>query len=250
MAFSRSAILRNLRNFRGRPTVPRPQLNQVARRTYASGGHEHANAGGDAVWAAGAVAVTIPACWFLISNKQDNSHGHKGHGDSHAAHAEEHAEEEKPEEKEDVEPAESVEKTEEKEEPKQSDESDSDDETKDQDTPATSDDETVVAETDKNVRKSIPDAKGGNKARLDSKAAIKQGEDNSEGSEGEPSDKAAASKEPQGKNSQSGKQEGLSNTDTKHSTDITNDPSKSKKSEGAPETAKVKGTVDPNRPQA
>ncbi|KAB8299786.1 hypothetical protein EYC80_000038 [Monilinia laxa] len=250
MAFSRSAILRNLRNFRGRPTVARPQFNQVARRTYASGGHEHAKAGGDAVWAAGAVAVTVPTCWFLISNKPESSHGHGGHGDGHGAHAEEHEEEEeKPEEKEDDKPAESEEKPEEKEEPKKSDESDSDDETKDQDTPATSDDESVVGETDKNVQKSVPDAKGGNKTRLESKAAIKQGEDGSEGSEEEPSDKAAASKEPQGKNSQSGKQEGLSNTDTKHSTDITNDPSKSKKSEGAPETAKVKGTVDPNRPQ-
>ena len=49
--------------------------------------------------------------------------------------------------------------------------------------------------------------------------------------------------------SQSGKQEGLSNTDTKHSTDILNDPEKSTKGEGAPETAKSKGTVDPQRPQ-
>lgn len=146
--------------------------------------------------AAGAVAVTVPTCWFLISNKPESSHGHGGHGDSHGAHAEEHEEEEqkseeeeKPEEKEDDKPAESEEKPEEKEEPKKSDESDSDDETKDQDTPATSDDESVVGETDKNVRKSVPDAKGGNKARLESKAAVKQGEDNSEGKEGEPSDK-------------------------------------------------------------
>ncbi|ESZ96087.1 hypothetical protein SBOR_3564 [Sclerotinia borealis F-4128] len=261
MAFSRSAILRGVRNFRGRPSVARPQVNQVARRTYASGGHEHAKAGGDAIWAAGAVAVTVPACWFLIANKPE-SHGHEEHGDSHGdAHAEEHEEEEeKPEEKEDDKAAESEEKTEDKteeksedkEEPKESeksDESDSDDEAKEQDTPATSDDDNVVGETDKNVRKSIPDAKGGNKARLESKAAITQGEDNSEAKEGEPSDKAAASKKPQGRNSQSGKQEGLSNTDTKHSTDINNDPTKSKKGEGAPETAKVKGTVDPNRPQ-
>merc|ERR1711964_324615 len=98
-----------------RPTASRPQIfRQIARRGYASGGHESAKAGGDAIWAAGAVAVTAPT------------------GD---------------------------------------------------------------------------------------------------------------------KNSQSAKQEGLSNTDTKHSTDIGNDPSKSKKAEGGPDTAKVKGTVDPNRPQ-
>jgi len=141
-------------------------------------------------------------------------------------------------------------KTEDKEEPKEtdkSDESSSDDEAKDQDTPATSDDDSVVGETDKNVRKSFPDAKGGNKGKLESKAAIKQGEDNSKGKDGEPADKPAASKEALGKNTQSGKQEGLSNTDTKHSTDITNNSDKSQKVEGAPETAKVKGTVDPNR---
>lgn len=150
--------------------------------------------------AAGAVAVTVPTCWFLISNKPDNSHAHGDHGDSHGAHAGEHEEEEekseeeeeKPEEKEDEKPADSEEKTEEKEEPKESDKSegsDSKDEAKEQDTPATSDDETVVGETGKNVRKSIPDAKGGKKARLESKAAIKQGEDNSEAKEGEPTDK-------------------------------------------------------------
>ena len=50
-------------------------------------------------------------------------------------------------------------------------------------------------------------------------------------------------------NTQSGKQEGLSNTDTKHSTNIADDPGKSKKGEGSPETAKSKGTVDPGRPQ-
>lgn len=49
-------------------------------------------------------------------------------------------------------------------------------------------------------------------------------------------------------NTQSGKQEGLSNTDTKHSTNIAEDPEKSTKPEG-PETAKSKGTVDPHRPQ-
>ena len=61
---------------------------------------------------------------------------------------------------------------------------------------------------------------------------------------------AASSKSPGGlTTSQSGKQEGLSNTDTKHSTDIANDPEKSKKGEGSPETAKLKGTVSPARPQ-
>jgi hypothetical protein len=46
----------------------------------------------------------------------------------------------------------------------------------------------------------------------------------------------------------SGKQEGISNTDTKHSTDLVSDSEKSKKGEGGPETAKSKGTISPNRP--
>ncbi|KAB8238051.1 hypothetical protein ETB97_006073 [Aspergillus alliaceus] len=46
----------------------------------------------------------------------------------------------------------------------------------------------------------------------------------------------------------SGKQEGLSNTDT--SNPYVNEPGKSEKGEGETETAKVKGTVDPERPQA
>ncbi|GAB1199513.1 hypothetical protein BDV32DRAFT_119205 [Aspergillus pseudonomiae] len=46
----------------------------------------------------------------------------------------------------------------------------------------------------------------------------------------------------------SGKQEGLSNTDT--SNPYVNEPGKSQKGEGETETAKVKGTVDPERPQA
>ena len=41
----------------------------------------------------------------------------------------------------------------------------------------------------------------------------------------------------------------MSNTDTKHSEDITNSSEKSTKGEGTVETAKVKGTVSPQRPQ-
>lgn len=47
----------------------------------------------------------------------------------------------------------------------------------------------------------------------------------------------------------SGKQEGLSNTDTKHSYDLDKDSERSKKGEGQAETSKVKGTVDPKRSQ-
>jgi hypothetical protein len=44
-------------------------------------------------------------------------------------------------------------------------------------------------------------------------------------------------------------QAGMSNTDTKHSEDVSQDPGKSKKGEGTVDTAKVKGTIKPDRPQ-
>ncbi|KAL8930690.1 MAG: hypothetical protein Q9208_000561 [Pyrenodesmia sp. 3 TL-2023] len=96
------------------------------------------------------------------------------------------------------------------------------------------------------VRKHIPDAKGGAKKRISSEYGKRQGSP-VEGDEGStnrrfaaytPSDEDVASK-----------QEGISNTDTKHSFDLSSDPEKSKKGEGFVETAKVKGPVDPSRPQ-
>jgi hypothetical protein len=47
----------------------------------------------------------------------------------------------------------------------------------------------------------------------------------------------------------SDKQRGMSNTDTRHSTDLAQNPEKSNKGEGTVDTAKIKGTVDPSRPQ-
>ena len=57
-------------------------------------------------------------------------------------------------------------------------------------------------------------------------------------------------KEDKSDNEMSGKQEGLSNTDTHHSSQVSKQDDKSKKGEGTPETAKSMGTVDPNRPMA
>lgn len=50
-----------------------------------------------------------------------------------------------------------------------------------------------------------------------------------------------------GPNSISFKQQGLSNADTMNP--FVNEPGKSQKGEGETETAKVKGTVSPTRPQ-
>ncbi|KAI9051489.1 hypothetical protein LZ554_004535 [Drepanopeziza brunnea f. sp. 'monogermtubi'] len=247
MAFSRFAALRS--SIRAaRPTAARPQLfRQVVRRGYASGSHEPAQASGDALWAAAAVAVTIPSCWWILSKAPDASHGHGGHGGEHGeAHGEEHKEEAE-EEAEDKAEEKSDEAEAKSDDSGKSEESDSDDDKDESNTPKTSDDEGEEKSSDdgKNTKTIVPDAKGGNKKRLESNKGIKAGETDSEDS----SDKAASSKPVGDKNSQTSKQEGLTNTDTKHSTDITNDPTKSKKGEGAPETAKVKGTVDPNRPQ-
>lgn len=143
--------------------------------------------------AAGAVAVTLPSCYFILS-QDTGAH----HGDDHGSHGEEHEEEESKEESseeaeseekpdEDGDKEEKTESTDESEKSddsgkteaaEKSDDSDSGDE-KDADTPETSDDESdephKVGEDAKNVRKHVPDAKGGAKARLESKAAITQG---------------------------------------------------------------------------
>jgi len=101
-----------------------------------------------------------------------------------------------------------------------------------------------------NTVESYPDSKGGYKKRINSEAGMKQGTAEKAPTKGYESvdDKAAASKSPGGRGTTSGKQEGLSNTDTKYSIDLTNNPDKSQKGEGTPETAKLKGTVDVGRP--
>ena len=91
----------------------------------------------------------------------------------------------------------------------------------------------------------VPDAKGGAKRRVESRQGKDLGQ--IEQMEGDAEDKAAPSKDAApGGTAQ--KQQGLSNTNTKHSIDIGNSDQYSKKGEGAPETAKMQGTVDPNRP--
>jgi len=91
----------------------------------------------------------------------------------------------------------------------------------------------------------VPDAKGGAKRRVESRQGKDLGQIEQMGGDAE--DKGAPSKDA-APNSTAQKQQGLSNTNTKHSIDIGNSDQYSKKGEGAPETAKIQGTVDPNRP--
>jgi hypothetical protein len=220
---------------------------QIGRRGYASGGHESTKAGGDAVWAAGAIAVTVPTCWYLLQNAPEPAHGHEGHSDDRSkAHDEESKDEgeEKSDDGEEKEEFKDVDK-----DIGKSENSDSDDESKDLDT---SDDEgkgeTKESKTG-DTRKHIPDAKGGAKKRIESEKGMNQDERVQQSGDEESKDKPAASKPAGSQSLQLGKQEGLSNTNSKHSTDIANNPEKSTKGEGTPETAKSKGTVDPKPPQ-
>lgn len=236
----------------------------------------------DLPWAITSALVTIPACIYLLQPTPDSGHGHGHEGDEHGA--EKHEAGEESDEHGDVVPDlrknesrgevddgdEQAEDQGDEKSGEQSEESASEGEQ--QETPDTSEDESsqnVAHETDSgkevegvqfkgatsgggDTRKHIPDPKGGNKKRIESQYGTRQGvaaEDNVEtGESGATQDKPAAAKPPGSSTTISGKQEGLSNTDTKHSTDIANNPEKSKKGEGTPETAKLKGTVDPGRP--
>jgi hypothetical protein len=85
--------------------------------------------------------VTVPTCWYLLSNAPDNSHGHGDHG---AHHSESHAEKKEKEPKvADMVEEKSEEAAEEKADDKASEKSEesSEAETKEVDTPVTSEDE-------------------------------------------------------------------------------------------------------------
>ncbi|KAL9118703.1 MAG: hypothetical protein Q9187_004750 [Circinaria calcarea] len=235
--------------------------------------------------AAGAIAVTVPTCWYLLQPDPNKSHGH-GHEEGHGEHdgGEEH--EDVHEEAHDITEDEQAEQNDEAPANDEQTESTGDEgndaeapsnEDKGQETPDTSDGDdepkNVEHETDNggdvegvqfkgaaklvnedpgqgDVRKHIPDAKGGNKKRIESKYGNRLGLNEEGDDKSRLTDKAAASKTPGDLvKSQSGKQAGLSNTDTKHPSDPVKDPDKSLKGENAPETAKLQGSVDPTRPQ-
>ncbi|KAL8670061.1 MAG: hypothetical protein Q9168_005380 [Polycauliona sp. 1 TL-2023] len=256
----------------------------------ASEGHGSHKSSSDVPWAIGAALVTIPSVGYLIQPQlnKSSSHGHDdgGHGehgdqDGHGATGEneekseedQESEAKKPDGAEDASDGDSTGGSgSEDSSEEQSANSGPDD--AGQGSPETSGKEAREAgsyevDSGSNVegvqfkgatsggtrdgeqgdtRKHIPDAKGFAKKRIESDYGKEQGQLEGEDSGG--SDKAAPSKPPSGSNTTSQKQEGLSNTNTKHSTDMDNNPDKSKKGEGVVETAKVKGSVDPSRPTA
>lgn len=99
------------------------------------------------------------------------------------------------------------------------------------------------------TRKREPDSKGAFKKRIDSGYGKDLGQGGPIDDESEQLE-SASSKTPKKGNSAdiSSKQLGMSNTPTRHSTQIDQDPEKSKKGEGTPETAKSMGTVSVDRP--
>ncbi|KAI4173954.1 MAG: hypothetical protein LQ343_002722 [Gyalolechia ehrenbergii] len=264
-----------------RATIRARSWQQIQRRTYAaSEGHGGTHkSSSDLPWAIGSATVTVPSIIYLL---QPNPNKHHGHGHDEGKHEDQEgkdADKDKPEgEAGDGEQAPGAENQE-----GENSEGTSDDRSTTsrsgeqprpdhtvydagQGTPETSGDEDPRAgayEVDSggnvegvrfkgatsggtkegeqgDTRKHIPDAKGGAKKRIQSDYAKTQGvsqDDDKDASKG-------------ASNVHSGQQEGISNTDTKHSTDLDNNPEKSKKGEGFVETAKMKGPVDPSRPQA
>ncbi|THY30701.1 hypothetical protein D6D01_03164 [Aureobasidium pullulans] len=114
-------------------------------------------------------------------------------------------------------------------------------------------------------RKREPDGKGAFKKRIDSGYGKNLGEGPEHREDGSTnvgrngalsSEYANGSQAASAKTTSTGgqgdistKQAGLSTTPTRHSSQIDKDPEMSKKGEGAPDTAKVQGTVKPDRKQ-
>lgn len=72
---SMRSCIRSLRQGISRPHLSHP----FARRGFSNTQSKKSIASGDAVWAAGSIAVTIPACWYLLSNRTTHQDHHGGH---------------------------------------------------------------------------------------------------------------------------------------------------------------------------
>ncbi|KAF4551179.1 Hypothetical protein D9617_14g076360 [Elsinoe fawcettii] len=289
MVVTRPALARGLAAARLARPVPsslvRKGLRPTFRRGYASGGDAHP-ASSDIPWLLGAIAVTVPGCYYLwpSASHGDASHGHgHGHEEHHeepeSAEAEDQEDtkseaapkEPEPEAEESTdEPAESKDKQ--SEEPKEDskdddpkEESSDDDSEKKEEKPSGEAAKTSNKKVDgvqfkgktsagdennemHDFRKREPDSKGAFKKRIDSAYQKDLGAGDHKDEDGNHSGKTAT--KPSGNpGAIDSKQAGLSTTPTRHSTQIDQDPEKSKKGEGVPETAKSSTTVNPKRPQ-
>jgi len=220
-----------------------PWQRLAQRRSYASSHGEHGQAQSSEIpWIATGVAMTAGGLFFVLN--QDLGHG-PGHDEDH--HAEAH---------------ETHGKNKGQDEPNTDDDKTGDGATKSDDT---ADDKKDIAKdtakpqqkegkVDKPDDDSKPEA-----GRLDAGEDVGlKGHSPSEGQKAtgpgkaspDQSDKPDPRGKPKSTNEMSGKQEGLSNSDTRHSSPISNQDDKSKKGEGVAESAKLKGTVSTERPPA
>jgi len=207
---------------------------QPARRGYASAAGEAVKkAGSELPWALGAVVMTVGGSWLAL---QPRSAPHEDHGDEH--HGDEH---EEPSEEGDK-PEESSGSDEPKEEESEGDPKEESSEPEEKPEEVAKSDGKGEAETPDN--KGMTKSKGetvkhesagthGRKKRIDSDNA----KDIGVGASSDTGDEM------------SHKQREFSNTDTKHSEDPNKSDTKSSKGEGTADSAKVKGTVKPDRPQ-
>ncbi|KAF2646304.1 hypothetical protein P280DRAFT_486002 [Massarina eburnea CBS 473.64] len=219
MSFARSAALRASSLARCARTarivraaeLQQPWQRTIQRRTYASAHGGEAVKKSDLPWAVGAVVSTVVGLYVVV-NQDTGGHHDEHHDEAHEEHEEsqEESKEDQPEEKA---------------------------EDKSEDKPEKKSDEKAENKPEKSDDKS--------EEKKDKKDESKDNE-----SSPDDSDKPTPRKDSKSQNETSGKQEGLSNTDTKHSTQIDQDDQKSKKGEGSAETAKLKGTVSTDRPQA
>ncbi|KJX98088.1 hypothetical protein TI39_contig438g00008 [Zymoseptoria brevis] len=242
-----------------------------------SGGHGHGEPSSDLPWLLTALVVTPPAAWYLWPEESHDSghHGdHDSHGDDHAEKADEGEEEAPAEEEKSEEKGDESEKSEENSEDKEekSEEKSEEKEKKSEEKEEKSEEKEEKSEEkeekseDKKEDKSSDDKsdeKSDEKKDLKDKIAEKdeaktaekkQGEDSTTSDKamklGEGAIAATSASKPKGKSQGdiTVKQGGMSNTDTKHSTKIGAGSEKSTKGDGNPETAKSKGTIDPNAP--
>ncbi|KAF2216162.1 hypothetical protein CERZMDRAFT_104638 [Cercospora zeae-maydis SCOH1-5] len=259
-----------------RAAPARTQL--VAKRFASSGGHGgHGESSSDLPWLLAALAVTPPACWYLWPD--NSSHGHGDHGSHGEHHEEKHGKEEEPSEEEEQASGgeeEAVENADEKKEDKpeiKEEDSEDKDEEKSEEKEEKKDDKKDEKEEKKDDKKDEKEEKKDDKEEGDEKSTEAPGRNTKErtftvgaGEEKDPenvgaststsskgqklgeTDSNAPAAKPRSKNDgdMSKKQEGMSNTDTKYSVPIDQGNEKSKKADGQPETAKSKGTVDPN----
>lgn len=277
MSFMRTRAARSVQQGL-RASVARPMVQGrtqfVARRYASSGGH--GKEGSDLPWLISALAITPVGTYFLWPSGESGHHGHDEHHEEHHEEAEAKEEEPKEEEKPQEESDEAKESgetskpsgTEGDSQPKADDankKSSGNEETEERaPTSGPASTEGVQgkgqmsneSEGQNQGSKREPDGKGAFKNRKDSGLSKDLSTDpekvyaeDGKTEAGSPSKPGFSQADTTKQGEITAKQQGMSNTPTRHSIPIHESDEKSKKPEGGPDTAKSMGTIDPSRPQ-